>query len=139
MHELSIAEGIIEIVERTCRSNGVKRVKSVRIAVGELAGVDIPSLQFAWESVKKGGPADKAALVIERPPGEAWCMSCGKTVPLKRYGDPCPFCGGFQLAATGGTDMRVLDLIEDEADSSEERDAATPSDEAGGAAHSTNG
>ena len=44
MHELSIAEGIIEIVERTAKSNNVNRVKSVRIAVGELAGVDIDCL-----------------------------------------------------------------------------------------------
>ena len=42
MHEMSIAEGIIEIVERTAKANGVTRVKEVRIEVGELAGVDIP-------------------------------------------------------------------------------------------------
>ena len=53
MHELSIAEGIIEIVERTAKSNNVNRVKSVRIAVGELAGVDIDCLRFAWQSVTR--------------------------------------------------------------------------------------
>ncbi len=90
MHELSIAEGILEIVERTARANDVKRVKAVRVSIGELAGVDIPSLEFAWTSVRKGGPAENAALEIERPRGEAWCLACEKTVPLKRYGDPCP-------------------------------------------------
>ncbi len=113
MHELSIAEGIIEIVERTAAANNVGRVKKVRIAIGELAGVDIPSLEFAWVSVRKGGPAAEATLEIERPKGEAWCLDCAKTVPLARYGDPCPFCGGYRLAATGGTEMRVLELIED--------------------------
>ena len=38
MHEMSIAEGIIEIVERTAGRSGVTRVKEVRIEVGELAG-----------------------------------------------------------------------------------------------------
>lgn len=113
MHELSIAEGIIEIVERTAAANNVGRVKKVRVAIGELAGVDIPSLEFAWVSVRKGGPAAEATLEIERPKGEAWCLDCAKTVPLARYGDPCPFCGGYRLAATGGTEMRVLELIED--------------------------
>ena len=113
MHELSIAEGIIEIVERTAAANNVGRVKKVRVAIGELAGVDIPSLEFAWVSVRKGGPAAEATLEIERPKGEAWCLDCAKTVPLERYGDPCPFCGGYRLAATGGTEMRVLELIED--------------------------
>lgn len=112
MHELSIAEGILEIVERTARSNDVKRVKAVLVSIGELAGVDIPSLEFAWTSVRKGGPAENAALEIERPRGEAWCLTCEKTVPLKRYGDPCPDCGGYRLAATGGTEMKVVDILE---------------------------
>ena len=28
-----------------------------------------------------------------------------------KYGDPCPVCGGFHLAATGGTEMRVIDFV----------------------------
>lgn len=46
MHELSIAEGIIEIVERTANANHVRHVKTVRVSIGELAGVDIPSLEL---------------------------------------------------------------------------------------------
>ena len=112
MHELSIAEGIIEIVERTANANHVRHVKTVRVSIGELAGVDIPSLEFAWQSVRKGGVAQNAELEIDRPRGEAWCLHCQKTIPLHRYGDPCPDCGGYQLAATGGTEMRVIDILE---------------------------
>lgn len=111
MHEMSIAEGIIEIVERSAKANDVERVKEVRIEVGELAGVDIPSLEFAWVSVTRGGPAEGSILKIDRPKGEAWCLDCAKTVPLAKYGDPCPTCGGFHLAATGGTEMRVVDFV----------------------------
>ena len=113
MHELSIAEGIIEVVERTARHNDVVRVKKVRVAIGELAGVDIPSLQFAWESVTKSGVAEGALLEIDRPSGQAWCMDSSVTVPLKNFGDSCPHCGGFHLTPTGGREMRVVDLIAD--------------------------
>ena len=82
MHELSIAEGIIEIVERTANANHVRHVKTVRVSIGELAGVDIPSLEFAWQSVRKGGVAQNAELEIERPNGEAWCLQCQKNIPL---------------------------------------------------------
>lgn len=112
MHEVSIAEGILEVVERNAEANGIRAVGAVRVAVGELAGVDIPSLEFAWTSVRRGSVADQAALVLERPPGRAWCMTCGKEVPLRRYGEPCPDCGGFQLMATGGTELRVVDFTE---------------------------
>lgn len=116
MHELSLAEGIIDIVERTAKANNVHRVKKVRIAVGELAGVDIESLVFAWLSVRRGGCADQAELVIERPAGRAWCIDCSKEVPLKCYGDPCPICSGYHLSAIAGTELKVIDIIAEDCD-----------------------
>lgn len=110
MHELSIAEGIAEVVEKTATANEIQRIVSVRVAVGELAGVDIDALLFAWDSVRETPLLSASKLVIERPKGEAWCMVCGKTVALHRHGDPCPVCGGYQLAATGGHEMKVLDF-----------------------------
>lgn len=109
MHETSIAEGILDAVKRTpLEANEI--VTEVRVAVGELAGVDIDALLFAWESVKRDSIADTSRLVIERPSGKAWCMTCGKTVDLHRHGDPCPECGGFQLIANQGHELKVLDL-----------------------------
>ena len=67
-----------------------------------------------------------AVLEIERPKGEAWCLDCCRTVPMARYGDPCPICGGYRLTATGGTEMRVIEFIErtpDGENSNEERDS----------------
>ncbi len=111
MHELSIAEGIIDVVTKTARANSLTKIKSVRVAIGELAGVEIEALRFAWISARIGSVADSAELIIERPRGEAWCMDCAKTVPLPRYGEPCPFCGGYHLTATGGTELKVLDIV----------------------------
>jgi len=31
-------------------------------------------------------------------------------VPIDTLYDPCPRCGGFQVQATGGTEMRVKEL-----------------------------
>lgn len=111
MHEMSIAKASSRLSSAPQGRSRVTRVKEVRIEVGELAGVDISSLEFAWVSVTRGGPAEGSRLVIERPRGEAWCLDCAKTVPLAKYGDPCPVCGGFHLAATGGTEMRVIDFV----------------------------
>lgn len=108
MHEVSIAEGIASAVESTVAPG--TPVLSVRVAVGELAGVDIDALLFAWQSVRKGTSMDKAPLVVERPEGRAWCMHCGKDVALHRHGDPCPECGGYQLLATQGHELKVLDI-----------------------------
>lgn len=121
MHELSLCEGIVSAVERTAERYGVAKIKSVRVAVGRLAGVDIPSLEFAWRSVTMTGPLTGAKLVIERPEGTAFCTDCGETVPLAKFGDTCPKCGGFRLIPNGGTELKVLDFVpaDDEAEESE--------------------
>ncbi len=109
MHEASIAEGILDAVRKTPLSAD-EEVTEVRVAVGELAGVDIEALLFAWESVKRDSVAANSRLLIDRPPGKAWCMTCAETVDLHRHGDPCPKCGGFQLFANQGHELKVLDL-----------------------------
>lgn len=109
MHEMSIAEGILDVALQQ-RLEPNELISAVRIAVGELAGVDVDALLFAWTSVRRGTPCQSAELVIERPPGQAWCMGCGQNVPLHRHGEPCPKCGSFQLIATQGHEMQVLDL-----------------------------
>ena len=111
MHELSIAEGIAEVVERTAEKNAIDAISSVRVSIGELAGVDTDALLFAWQSVASAGLLKGASLQIERTAGEAWCTDCEKTVPLKAYGDACPACGGYHLIATAGTEMRVIDFV----------------------------
>lgn len=108
MHEVSIAEGIASAVQSAVGEK--TSVVSVRVAVGELAGVDVDALLFAWQSVRKGGPLEAAQLVVERPAGRAWCMHCEKEVALHRHGDPCPECGGYQLLATLGHELQVLDV-----------------------------
>lgn len=108
MHEVSIAEGIASAVENTV--SPATPVVSVRVAVGELAGVDVDALLFAWQSVRKGTCMDSARLVVERPEGRAWCMHCCKDVALHRHGGPCPECGSYQLLATQGHELKVLDI-----------------------------
>lgn len=109
MHETSIAEGIVDAVAKTELAED-EEVTEVRVAIGELAGVDIDALLFVWESVKRNTLMSNSKLVIERPPGKAWCMNCAKTVDLHRHGDPCPECGGFQLFANQGHELKVLDM-----------------------------
>lgn len=110
MHELSLAEGIVRAVVATAQREGITRVRSVRVAVGELAGVDIAALQFAWRSVSRTLVLQGATLQIEVPPGEAWCLDCAQTVRLARLGNACPRCGGNRLLATGGRELKVLDF-----------------------------
>jgi hydrogenase nickel incorporation protein HypA/HybF len=110
MHEMSLAEGVREIVDETARSNGAQRVAAVRLEIGKLAQVEIEALRFAFEVVKRGSLADAARLEIVECEGTAWCMRCCEAVVIAGRGDACPKCAHYQLQVTGGDRMRVLEI-----------------------------
>ncbi len=111
MHEMSIAESVLGLVEETARREGFSRVKEVRLEIGRLAAVETQSLRFCFDAVVRGSVAEGAALAIDETPGTAWCFGCSATVPIEARGEPCPHCGGGQLQVNGGTEMRVKDLL----------------------------
>jgi hydrogenase nickel incorporation protein HypA/HybF len=110
MHEMALAESMLEIVEDTARRNGAARVKVVWLEIGALSHVAPEALRFCFDAVTRGGIADGATLEIVSTPGAAWCMPCGETVPLARLGDACPRCGSYQLTVARGGEMRVKEI-----------------------------
>ncbi len=110
MHELSLCEGVIRVLEESARREGFERVLTVWLEIGALAGVEIEAMRFGWEAVKRGTLAEGARLEIIEVPGRAWCLPCGGTVEIDQRFDPCPRCGGYQLQVTGGEELRVKEL-----------------------------
>lgn len=111
MHEMSIAESVLGIVEETARREGFARVSEVRLEIGRLAAVETEALRFCFDVVMRGSLAEGARLAIDETPGTAWCFDCSKPVAVAARGEPCPACGGAKLQVSGGTEMRVKDLV----------------------------
>ncbi|HNQ03156.1 MAG TPA: hydrogenase maturation nickel metallochaperone HypA [Thiobacillaceae bacterium] len=111
MHEMSLAEGILQIVEDAASAQGFRRVTEVRLEIGALSGVEVEALAFCLDVVLKGSVADGARVELERLPGQGWCLGCGGAVEIQALYDACPRCGSYQVQATGGTQMRVKDLL----------------------------
>lgn len=110
MHEMSLAEGIVQIVEDTARAHDAQAVRAVWLELGALSHVELESLRFSWDVVRRGTVAADARLEVVATPGRAWCMPCGDTVALARLGDACPRCGSHQLQVTQGEEMRVKEI-----------------------------
>ena len=47
MHEMSLVEGMREILEDQARAHAVNRITRVRVEIGRFAGVEKPALEFA--------------------------------------------------------------------------------------------
>ena len=110
MHEVSLCEGVLQIIEEQGRIDGFCRVRTVRLEIGRLAGVEAEAMRFGFDAVAKGSIADGARLEIVEIPGTAWCPHCRRHVGVELRFDACPHCGHGPLALTGGDRMRVLEL-----------------------------
>ena len=110
MHEISLCEGVLQVMLESAQREGYTRVKTVWLEIGELSGVETEAMLFSFDVVTKGSLADNAQLEIIDVPGEAWCMKCEKTVEVKQRFAECPQCGSYQLQVTGGDEMRIKEL-----------------------------
>ena len=110
MHEMSLCEGVLQILEDNAVKQGYQKVTTVWLEIGALSGVEIDAMRFGFDAVTRGTLADSAKLEIIRVPGQAWCMQCAKTVTVEQRFDACPDCGSYQLQVTGGEEMKIKEL-----------------------------
>jgi hydrogenase nickel incorporation protein HypA/HybF len=111
MHEMSLAGGILKLVEDAAAREHFARVSRLHLEAGRFCGVEVRALRFALDAVSPGTCLDGAQIDIDEPAGSAWCLPCGCSVEIDERFDPCPRCGGHQLQATGGTELRVVDML----------------------------
>lgn len=110
MHEMSLAEGLIQVLEENAKTQDFHRVKKIWLEVGQLANVELESFRFCFDSVCKRSLAEGSVLIVEEVEGSAWCLECSKSVSVNSLADPCPICGSFQIQITGGQEMRIREL-----------------------------
>ncbi len=110
MHEISICEGILQVIEEQAVSQNYQSVEKIWLEIGPLAGVELEALRFGFDVVTKGTLAENAKLEIVETVGEAWCMPCQKNVSIAKQFDACPYCGSFQIQITGGDELRIKEM-----------------------------
>lgn len=110
MHEMSLTEGVLRVLEDQAKAQSYSRVRTVWLELGQLSHADPQAMAFCFDAVMRGTLAEGARLEIVRTSGEAWCIDCAETVPVAQRYDACPRCGGHRLQVTKGDGMRILEL-----------------------------
>ncbi len=110
MHELALAESMLQIVEEAARADGFSRVSRVVLEIGQLAVVEAEAMRFCFDAVVRGSIAEGATLDIVDVPGSGWCQACATTVPMSDIVAACPQCGGYPLKANGGKELKLRTL-----------------------------
>ncbi|MGR9072800.1 MAG: hydrogenase maturation nickel metallochaperone HypA [Gammaproteobacteria bacterium] len=110
MHEMSLCESILEILELEAERRQFKTVKAVWLEIGDLSSVDPEAMRFSFDAVMQDSLAEGARLEIVAVRGRAWCLHCARNVFIQQRFDACPECGGFQLQVNDGEQMRIKEL-----------------------------
>lgn len=110
MHELSIAQSIIELSEEEARKAHAVKISRVEVEIGTMAGVEADALLFAWDSVVQGTMAQAAPLIIHSIQAEAVCLQCEAQFYADNFLIECPKCGSFRYRITRGKELRVCSL-----------------------------
>ena len=112
MHELSIAEALIEQVsEELKRAGQTGAVKRVELAVGRLSGVHCDCLRIAFGLLAPGTPAEGAELLIREPPAVSRCRQCAASTEITDMVVDCPQCGSPEIVIEEGREL-LLESIE---------------------------
>jgi hydrogenase nickel incorporation protein HypA/HybF len=102
MHEFSVAQEILRIVEAERERHGFAKVLAVRLRAGALSGIDPASLELAWEVTRQGTAAEGSRIELELEESHLACRACGATTPTELLPEACPSCGSRELRLVGG-------------------------------------
>jgi hydrogenase nickel incorporation protein HypA/HybF len=111
VHELSVAEELVELASEQLLRAGADLVVSIRLRVGALAGVIPPALRSAFHAASAGSPVDGARLLIEEVPVAIFCEPCGEERTLDGIQSRrCPVCGTPAGDITRGDELEMLTM-----------------------------
>lgn len=107
MHELAIAEGILEALKEQIKG----RIISIKLRIGQMSGIVPSALEFSFQIASKGTTAEGATLYIEHVPITARCDDCSDTFQIKNYCFECSICGGSNFKIITGREL-LIDEVE---------------------------
>lgn len=110
MHELSIAQGILDVVRDHVTDVQASHVRGVQLRLGRMSGVVPESLEFCFEAIVAGSAFAQARLVIERVPVRGTCRVCAAAFEIPAPVFLCPQCGSGRVWVTSGSELEVVQV-----------------------------
>lgn len=107
MHELSIAENILSLIEDKKKELGDSKITSIGLRIGTLAGIESDSLRFAMEVLVKGTQLEGIDLSIERLSPMIGCLDCGLESEVAELNFSCRKCGSSNVRIIRGYELEL--------------------------------
>lgn len=111
MHELSVAQALVDQVEDLANQHGAVGIHLIRVRVGPLAGVVPDLLATAFPLSAVGTRAEHARLELVAAPIRVRCRTCGAETEAKPNNLVCGACGNWQTEVVSGDEL-ILESLE---------------------------
>ena len=110
MHELGIAQNILDIVRQSVPEDRFSSVRWIRIRIGQLSGIVPDSLEFCFSALLSETEMKQAGLKMETEPTVSLCKDCRHRFTVEDFVFTCPSCGSASLEMLSGRDLEVVDI-----------------------------
>lgn len=109
MHELSLCQSAVEIIQRQAEQHDVKRVTAVWLEIGALSCVEESAVRFSFEIVCHGTVAQGCDLhIVYKPPVPG--AGIAAVVEIHQHDAQCPICHGERLRVDTGDSLIVKSI-----------------------------
>jgi hydrogenase nickel incorporation protein HypA/HybF len=110
MHELSVTQNLLDIALRHGQAANARQITDLYLVIGQLSSIVDESVQFYWDFVAKGTPAEGARLHFQRIPTQVHCLDCELSYQPAGEDLACPTCDGIHIEIAAGDEF-YLDAI----------------------------
>lgn len=110
VHELAIAQSIVDIAVDAAQREGAQRITRINVVAGELRAIVPMQLTFCFGVAAENSIASGAFLSLEIIPIKGRCRECDETFTVEDYLYICPRCQSRDIQITGGTELRIRDI-----------------------------
>ena len=110
MHELSIAQNIVEIIHQYVSEERLPLVRSITVDVGAFSGVVPDSLEFSFQAITEQTPLHNAFLKMDKIPFKIFCSTCQKEFENEDGIVQCLECGSFETNIISGKELQIKEI-----------------------------
>jgi len=110
MHELSLAQAMVEEVEKVLTKEGATKVISLTVMIGALSGVEKEAFAFAFPVVAEDTRLEQAELLFNEVPAQVKCRDCQQLSGSDIYFLQCEHCESINVEIVGGREFMIQSM-----------------------------
>ena len=110
MHEMSIAQSLVDVIKDEMRKADARILRTVRLSIGQMTAIVPDSLSFCFEVITAETELQGARLVMDIIPLMGYCRTCEKEFEIKEYDFTCPTCGDHKIETLGGQELSIVEI-----------------------------